>query len=74
MHDFWDVLFPQLLLVKIPPENGEALPRETLKKRGRPLKPRLYWVNCPSVWNGLKEKAQSLNDILKAEMTLGSAH
>lgn len=39
-------------------------------KRGRPLKPKLYLVNCPSVWNKLEEsQSLSFSSLLHTETT-----
>lgn len=61
-HGFGAVLFPGLRLAEMSSLNWQSLAQgETQRlKKGRPLKPKLYLVNCPSVWNKLEE-SQSLS-------------
>ena len=61
-HSFGDVLFPGLWLAEMPSVIWQSLAQgETQRlKRGRPLKPKLSLVNCPSVSNELEE-SQSLS-------------
>lgn len=61
-HSFGAVLFPGLRLAEMSSLIWQSVAQgETQRlKRGRPLKPKLYLVNCPSVWNKLEE-SQSLS-------------